>query len=129
MTSTYRKKGNWLVQHDAMIRERTAAGESARAIATRLGVSESAIAKYRHRHGIVAPVRTADGRSRQRQLGGARPRQPKGECAERRCLRCRDLFNSEGIHNRICPSCTVYNSRQSDIAVSRAPAAPARALR
>ncbi len=30
------------------------------------------------------------------------------------CLKCRDKFQSEGLHNHVCPACTRHNSRELD---------------
>ena len=46
------------------------------------------IIEYREEHGIEPPPGTT----------------------KRRCLRCDDEFDSEGTHNRLCPTCAEYAS-------------------
>ncbi|MFV0409850.1 MAG: hypothetical protein ACK5LJ_09205 [Paracoccus sp. (in: a-proteobacteria)] len=35
----------------------------------------------------------------------------KSATRERPCMRCRQVFESEGIHNRLCRQCLVYAAR------------------
>ena len=63
-------------------------------IAAVLGRSESAVARKMER--TKAPPKTS------RRPGF--PRTADGK-AKRRCLSCRSMFESEGIGNRICPTC------------------------
>jgi rRNA maturation endonuclease Nob1 len=39
----------------------------------------------------------------------------KAEKFQRRCLKCLRKFTGVGMFNRICNSCTIENSRQSNL--------------
>ena len=101
-------RGPLLAPHDALIRRMAAEGRSDHDIAAAVGRSANTIWQYRKRRSIAGFY---GGKARRK----AAPPQPsiiKAQSAsveerrERRCLRCRRGFMSEGSHNRLCSGCS-----------------------
>lgn len=106
-------RGPGLAEHDATIRRMAAEGDSDHDIAVALDRSANTIWTYRNRHCIAGRYSNARVKAQAEEArhscscaGAAAPAATGKDRSKRRCLRCRDTFKSEGIHNRLCPGCS-----------------------